>query len=255
MPAQDKLIATHLALLKLNNVEISSITPENIASILNRLTTKKKKKISENYKISILQTLQRVNNDLKVSPKQLKITGNRRSIKTLLPNFISNVINIIKYAYNFKPTLFLANNETTALIDTIIAILLITSTNIVIGAVYKLKLSELDLLVIAKTVTIQQFPTIIINPTLFANTEKKINALIKYRITSFTANKFSEKKKFSTHVISCNSDVINKKIKELNFLLNYKNTDIDDIHTFSLGLQSIRFIPKDILYEYLRTIL
>ena len=81
-----------------------------------------------NYKISILRTICKLNPYITVTAKELKIVP-YRSKSSGTPITANQKLNVIRYAYQFKlDTISIL--KTSAAVDTIIAILLITSTTI-----------------------------------------------------------------------------------------------------------------------------
>lgn len=231
---------SHIKLLKYNNIDLNTLTNENIKRQFDNLKTLKNKSVSNNYKISILQTIKVLNNDITLKPHDIKLHTTRKSTTEIINK--KALLNIIRYTYNLTDHV-IAIIDTSSLIDALLALFLITATNIKLKDLYTLTLPEYKKL--SENDTIIKTTKILKNPSLFTLSQPIINMLINHREATFTTDAYITKPKFTTHVITCTYDVINKRIHDLYSSIN--TTTIDS----SLGLKSFRILP-DIIYDFIR---
>lgn len=128
-----KLQLSHVKVLQHNNVNISKITKNNVYEVVKNLVGTKNQELSANYKTSILNTIKREkllqgdSDFANVKPKNLKLQRVRNKQK-FSASLVTNLITVANYVYNFNPATTIS--LTRSLIDCMISILLITSTNI-----------------------------------------------------------------------------------------------------------------------------
>ncbi|UBZ25670.1 VLF-1 [Carcinus maenas nudivirus] len=235
---------SHITLLRTIKPDLTTITNENISEVFDKLKTKHNEAVSDNYKISILRSLKKHNTDITKKPHDLKLKAKRNKKITDVDN-IKFILNIIKGVYD------LSLNEITVLttrsiIDTYIAILLITCCFINIVDLYSL--TEQDLRNLTMHQTINKTKKIRIN-ALFSKAEPIIRELISHRNTlvdNIPTNK----------LISCSSNIINKTIKSLCIesiaQLMMPNTNERKEFLTSIGLKQFKFKKINILYSFLQ---
>ncbi|UVT30876.1 VLF-1b [Penaeus vannamei nudivirus] len=233
-----KIEKSHIELLK-SITTIEDITNSNIENILKSLRTKKNKELSNNYKISILRTIKKYNKTITKTPTSLNLNTTRNSQPADV-KVLENLLDIIKYVYNLNSaTITLLANR--SVIDSYIAILLITSCQITINDIYKLTKTHFNNLLKGETIVITKRATII--PKLFVEAEPIINELISHRATLFS-DIVSQ-----NDIISCSPDVINKTIKEL--FLEYSASQHKH-KASTLGLYKFRFKNPDVIFSYIK---
>lgn len=275
MPRKNTL-ESHVKLLKLNGVDISTLTNENVRATLDsmRLGPTKQQPLSANYKVSILNSIREINSNVTLKPKQLKVKRNR--VDTKISNeLFSKILLICNYAFNYNPESTIAP-VTLGQIDTLIAIMLIVSTNIKIRELNQIlpsitMVNFKELVTTSKTIVeINNGPNtipILGIPQLMRTLQNQVELLILYRDSNFQRRNLARAAKIAGQLITCTSDVLNKKIKELSILLtNPINNDTINTYAFmqtepttslksptskSLGLRVIMKIPRDILVESL----
>lgn len=238
----NSLVSSHLKLLNYNNINVSKIDQSNVGEILDKLVNKKGKPISDNYKISILKTLKQYNNILVSKPSQLGLHTVRKSQSF---NNKQKILKTTKYCYTISPAT-ISLLPTTAAMDTIIAIILATSTTITITDIYKITISDLKELNEKNTLSLTKIMHVI--PNLFDLAKPIINNLIQTRNSKFTIERYTSKPKFTTHAITCSSNVINKQIKDL---YQYVNGEGIPENSQSIGLKSFKISYVDLLFQYI----
>lgn len=238
---QSKSEKSHINLIKTFKSEIDSITDNDVVNLLRSLKTKKNNKLSDNYKISILRTLKSVNSNITKTPKSLKLKCTRTN-KTININRRKIIIDIIKVVYGLT-TGVIQTTESRSLIDTYIAILLITSCQIRVDDIFKLTLNDLNELVTNQK--IRKSKVILIN-RLFVNAELLIRELINQR------NKIITDQMINVNMlITCSHNIINKTIKNLCEEAAL-NSEIHNDEMFkSMGISKFRFKEPSFLYQFL----
>ncbi|QLI62430.1 VLF-1 [Dikerogammarus haemobaphes nudivirus] len=233
---------SHLKLIRENNIDINSLTDQNIETKLRNLRSVKNKTFSENYLIGILATVKQFNKNITIKPSKLHLKT-KRKIKTHHEN-TKGILEVIKYVYNLnKDTIEVTQN--TSGYDTYIAILLLTSTNITIPDLFNLTL--IDFRDLIERMFIIRNKKIIKYDNLFNIAKNLIGSMISRRTDKFVnMAQFQQKAKFTTHIITCTPDVINKKLKEL---YNFVNNGTPIEH--SLGLYSFTFKHPNVISMYL----
>ena len=275
MPRRNTL-DSHVKLLKLNGIDISTLNNENVRATLDsmKLGPNRQQSLSANYKVSVLNSIRELNSNVTLKPKQLKVKRNRVDAK-ISSEVFSKILLICNYAFNYDPNSTIAP-VTLGQIDTLIAIMLIVSTNI--------KIRELNQVI--PSITIENFTELVTTSKTIVNINNgsttiailgisrlmrvlkiQIDSLIAYRDANFQRRNLARAAKIAGQLITCTADVLNKKIKELSILLtNPINNDTTNTYAFlnkqtsetslqptskSLGLRIIMKIPRDILIESL----
>ncbi|AII15878.1 VLF-1 [Penaeus monodon nudivirus] len=231
-----KIEKSHLQLLS-NKTNIDNINNANVAAVLASLRTHKNVEPSENYKISILRTIKKYNKNVTKTPQSLNIKS-LRSNKSDDDAFKQIILHIIKYVYTLSSSA-ISMLDKRSIIDTYISILLITSCNITITDIYKLKNKNLTEL-LSNPIVLTKKVNII--PKLYVLAQPLIQDLIKHRNQLFSdiIN--------INNVISCNPDLINKTIKEL--YIEY-NAVIKLSNVKNLGLHKFKFKNSELIYMYI----
>ncbi|QBB28685.1 VLF-1 [Homarus gammarus nudivirus] len=233
---------SHISLLRNSNINLDAITNENVGAILNSLKTKTLSDISDNYKISILRTIKKHNNNIVKKPHQLKLKA-KRSQPNVTIDYTKNILNVIETSYSLTPNLITAT-LTRSVIDTHIAILLITSCNMSVTDLFQLRVDDLKTLTNKQTVN--KTNKIVVN-RLFLKAEPIVRSLITHRNTLNDIN--------TTHaVISCSPNIINKTLKLIcieNAALLYKSVSINADMFKSIGISKFKFKQPDVLYTLL----
>lgn len=131
---------SHIRLLQRHNVDLSNINNTNIAEVLNSLKTKHgNKEITNNYKASILRTIKKLQAErynaqrdlgelVSVSPARIRIKRKVNRSYRFKSEIYESIINAVTYVYNFNVNIVAVPSQ--SFLDTIIAILLLTSTSI-----------------------------------------------------------------------------------------------------------------------------
>ncbi len=232
-----KIEKSHLNIIK-KVIPIDNITDESVLDTLNKLRTNKGAELSQNYKISILRTIKKFNKKVGKRPQYLKLKSNRNN-NIEDDHFKEILMNIIQYIYT--QTMNDINIlETRSMIDTHIAILLITSCHINIKDIFTIRNEHLNTLTNREPINISKKINII--PKLFIKAEPIIRELMKHRNTLYKDHTIYGK------LVTCTPDIINKTIKELYTEFNA----IKHIKSKSnLGLHKFKFKNSDIIYRYI----
>lgn len=262
---------SHLKLLQTNGVNLNNIRNDNVDAVLSKLKTIRGNSLSGNYKTSILNTIKKLpNSKVTINKSQLSWTRNRSKKDRITVEFMKCIHNILTYVYNYEPHKNV--QELLSMIDTIIAILFITSTNIKTNDIYSVTLEEFDNLNKNNNFhLVINGKKLVVSPLLASQAFKKIEILLKYKSENFEdiilKNLNKEKKiKLNNYLISTAASQINKTIHrlyiKLNFLImtdkkNKFNNEMDDIlnevESNSLGLQVFRRFNQDIIHQLIST--
>ncbi|UVX94941.1 VLF-1 [Callinectes sapidus nudivirus] len=237
---QTKPEKSHIALLKAANINVPNITNDTVENVLNNLRTSKNKQISDNYKISVLRTIKKLNNNITKKPKNLKLKA-LRSVRSQDVDGTKIIINVIKNIYKLS-TNEIKSLETRSIIDAYIAILITSSCFMCIQDLYLLTETDLNNLIVHNT--INKTKKITIN-VLFHKAQPLIGELLNHR------NTMGEYK--TSKLISCSSNLINRTIKTIcveNASVYITKND-EDLKKFlsSVGVSKFRFKQPDILYN------
>lgn len=238
---QSKSEKSHLKLLRSKKEDISQIRDDELILLFENFKTKQNVDISDNYKISILRTLKKYNDNITKKPKQLKLKA-QRIPKKINVEGKRVIIDIIKNTYNLMPNIISAI-ESRSLIDTYIAILLVTSCKITIGDLFNLTDNDLKQLVTHQTLTKNK--KIIIN-SYFAQAEVLIRELFNHR------NNLTYQKPFNDKLlISCSQNLINKTVKFLceETAATFK---VDKGIFKSMGISKFIFKQPSLLEQFLK---
>ena len=262
---------SHLKLLQTNNINLSSIRNDNVDAILSKLTTIRGNPLSGNYKTSILNTIKKLpNSKVTINKSQLSWTRNRSKKDRITVKFMKCIHNILLYVYNYEPHKNV--QELLSMIDTIIAILFLTSTNIKTNDIYNVTLEEFDNLNKNNHVhLVINGKKLVISPLLASQAFKKIELLLKYKSENyeeiFLKNLNKEKKiKLNNYLISTAASQINKTIRRLFIKLNFSimteknnksnnvmDATLNEVESNSLGLQVFRSFNQDIIHQLIST--
>lgn len=234
---------SHRKLLQYNKVNILTLNDTNIETTLRNLTTRKNKPLGDNYIIALLSTIKKFNKDVTLKPSKLNLNTVRKN-KTPANENRRGILNVIKYTYSLNmETLQLIS--TTSNYDIYIAILMLTATNINISDLFDLNLIQFkqlidtDILILSKKIIKMQH--------LFALALPIIKNLVILRTEKFKNHPtFQMKPKFTTHIITCTPDVLNKKLKELYTMINFT----EDSSELSLGLNYFSFKHPNLILAY-----
>lgn len=237
---------SHIKLLRDNGVpNLDNLTNSNIKPTLMRLRGANKKELSDNYLISILSTIKKYNNNITKKPAQLELKANRN--KTL--NKVGNkrlIIDVIQYTHRLNDT-DIANINHRALIDTYIAIIMVSSTFITVGDLYSLSVLDIDTLNENKVLHKQYKIT---TNSIYSHSIDTLKKLIRRRdeLPKPTNIDYNNNK-----LVSCTVNIINKTIKGICIerAALQRDYEIDNSFFKSLGLIKFIFKEPDILYRYL----
>lgn len=237
-------INSHRKLLDYNKVNILSLNDANIETTLKNLKTRKGKPLGNNYVIALLNTIKKSNSNVTIKPSKLHISTVRKR-KTPASENRRGILNVIKYTYSLTlETLQLI--DTTSSFDVYIAILILTSTDITIIDLIDMNLLQFATFVKDNTIILKK--KIVKIQHLFAMALPIIQNLLILRKEKFKNNtSFIMKPRFTTHVITCSTDVLNKKLKELYNLINFA----DDSTDLSLGLNYFSFKHPELILAYI----
>ncbi|UBZ25572.1 VLF-1 [Crangon crangon nudivirus] len=245
LPKLNRQELSHFNLLQHNGIQADNLSDTNIKAALDSLNTKKQTPLSNNYKISILRTICKLNPYITVTAKELKIVP-YRSKSSGTPITANQKLNVIRYAYQFKlDTISIL--KTSAAVDTIIAILLITSTTIGHTDLFAIRHIDFQSLIVNKFLAINRH-RIDLNETLFAIAKPLIKALLHYRKSRFTQLMYTEKARFKNSLISVTPSVINRNIREIFISVNPGGVEINHI-----GLQYLRYPYPDVILAYIKS--
>ena len=262
---------SHLKLLQTNGINLNNVRNDHVDAVLSELTSIRGNPLSGNYKTSILNTIKKLpNSKVTINKSQLSWTRNRSKKDRVTVEFMKCIHNILIYVYNYEPHKNV--QELLSMIDTIIAILFLTSTNIKTNDIYNVTLEEFDrlnkntdgpLLIGGKK--------IVISPLLASQAFKEIEILLKYKSENFEdiilKNLNKEKKiKLNNYLISTAASQINKTIRRLYIKLNFSfmtnknnksnnkmDVTLNEVESNSLGLRVFRTFNHDILYQLIST--
>lgn len=218
---------------------IETLTDGDINQLFQNLRTRHNNELSDNYKISVLRTIKKINANITKRPKQLNLKALRST--ALNVDIKKVVIDIIKTAYTLSSTM-IGNMTTRSLIDSYISILLVTACFTNIKDMFNLTESDLNSLVINQSVI--KGKKITINK-LFLQAEPLIRELITQRKTIDTDVEYN-----NTILISCSPNIINKTVKSL---CEESATTFElDLNQFkSIGISKFKFKQPTILYKFL----
>lgn len=236
------LLDSHLKLLRHNNVDVTRLTDANVKSTLDSMQTQRGNVLSANYKVSVLASIKRFNTNITARPKDLKLKRVRNRDQLNRDTF-RVLVNVVNFAFNFD-TRSTTVASGLALIDTVLAVLVLVSTNVDLKTLRKL--------------TVQQFQTLARDneavvadrrvqamPEVMAPIASKVADLLAYRASQHYRRQDAPPAA-GDRVVSCSADVINKKIKELTIILN---PDISVQRHY--GLRSIEKLNRQILLQHL----
>nr|WOZ57662.1 VLF-1 [Menippe mercenaria nudivirus] len=231
---------SHFNLLKNKSVNIEKLKNKEVKDVLNTLRTTKNKVPSQNYLISILRTLRKLNADITKKPTHLGLHSERNTEDEAVALQIKkSIVHIIKDVYNL-PVVLINGIELRSTVDTYISVLLVTSTSILIKDVYKLTKSEYQDLCDKPSITKSSK---IMKNKLFPTAESIIDSLLKRRDE---LDRASDRPILNNKVVSCTTNTINKTIKKLCQESTVSlNTDLQA--TNSLGLSSFKFTNPNFL--------
>lgn len=234
---------SHRKLLIYNKVNVLALTDATIETTLRNLKTKKDKPLGDNYIIALLSTIKKLNKNITFRPSKLNLNTVRRN-KTPANENRRGILNVIKYTYSLNmETIGLIN--TTSNFDIYIAILMLTATNTTMTDLFNLNLVQFKELVDKNEVILSK--KIIKMQHLFGLALPIIKNLIILRTEKFKNHPtFQMKPKFSTHIITCSVDVLNKKLKELYTMINFT----EDSSELSLGLNYFSFKHPNLILAY-----
>lgn len=242
---KSKLLQSHIKLLEENGVDISQITNANVKVILDSLTRKNKQPLSGNYKISILQTIKFYNKGtVTVTGSQLNIKRNRNR-ESMTREHIAALVKLVNYAYNYKFQ-NTVTTETRSLLDTLIAIILTVSSNSKISTLVKLQVGEYEALKANNETIVSKAGGVklIAEPSLLPLVSKKLDSMIAYRNKLYQLSDND-----NNFLLSCSTDIINKRIRELVLMLTLRDTHLSNLH---IGMRSVELLNRDILLQNLQ---
>lgn len=239
-------VKSHLNLLKRCGKNLSSINDQNVRQVINSLTNKNGEPLSDNYKISILNSIRMYVHDVNKKASELGWKAKRNENVRRISQNSEKILRVIRYVYRFD-VINLPTIATTAHLDAMIATLLLTSTTISIRDIYHMKISAYQDLKTSANILVNGHHVLKL-AALFALAEAHIDAFLQYRAIHFSSVAYQQKPNFQFNIISCSVDVINKKIREMFASINHGTAA--DAH-ISLGLQALKFPYRDIILEYI----
>ena len=224
----NKIEQSHIKLLKINGIDLNKITNDNVDIKLIGMKTTKGQPLSGNYLTSILNTIKKINGSkVTINKSQLSWKRHRSKKSRMSAEFLNSIANILKYVYRYKSNEDVP--ETLSMIDTIIAILFLTSTNIKTKDIYDVSLDEFNKLYsnFNEHLVINGIK-IIASPLLATQAFKKIEALLMYKSAKFEhiatkAFKKEKKIRLTQYLISTAVTQINRNLLKLNLMLNFQN--------------------------------
>lgn len=232
---------SHMKLIK-KYINIDSLTDSNIKQHLNKLKTTKNRKPSDNYLISILRTLKKCNTNITKKPHNLNLQSTRVSDEDNETSMITKKVatHVIKEVYDTSKTIVNSMNLR-SVIDTHIAILLVTSTSITITDMYNLTVNDLKSLTEHNTLVKNKK---IVTNNMFTLAEPKIQELLTKR-----SNIDNDDIKYNTnYVISCSRNVINKTVKKMCEEATV-TFHLDLSHLKSIGINKFKFKNPNLIYR------
>ena len=265
---------SHIKLLQSKGINLDNINNDNVDDILTKLTTTRGKLLSGNYKTSILNTIKKLDKSkVTINKSQLSWKRNRIKKDRMSIEFMKCMHTILNYAYRYEPHKNVP--EILSMIDTIIAILFLTSTNIKTKDIYDVTLEEFNSLhKDINTPIVINGKKIIVSPLLASQSFKKIEVLLEYKSKNFddiVLKDFKQKRiRLNNYLISTAATQINKTVKKIYVMLNFSiitqnnkcfhgsnNTTIDGMdveeQSKSLGLQAFRSLNQDMIYQLIST--
>ena len=250
---------SHLKLLTKNKIDVKLLNNENVDKKLLGMKTTTGNSLSGNYLTSILNTIKKQpGSNVTINKSQLSWKRNRSKKSRISAEYMNCIANLLKYAYNYEPEN--NNPEILSMIDTVIAILFITSTNIKTKDIYEVSLRQFNLLYqgTGNQIVIEG-KKVLASPRLTPKAHEKILALLSFKHKNFAniGEKFSYKKqlKIKNYLISTTDTQINRTLKKIHFMLNFSflTKSEDDETPKSLGLQAFKNLSYDIIYNIIST--
>lgn len=282
----DLIQQSHLKLLIRNNIQLSFLNNENIAATLDRITLNDGRVPKTNYKVALLNTIRKNNNEVTVTPRQLKC--NRDDCQPRQRYFdkhtFTNVILLSQFALSCNSVS--ANNKSDY--NTMLSILLTLLCNPINNKllIYDLTYAGYENLKLNKSIQLEDGSVLNVAcprrcKIFFTIIDKLLNASGRNTESGIFA-------KSSDKIITCTTDTINKTLKKILEMLKYENSKLSDsivagngnismggdfgdndvgkenivgsainggdggLNRISrFGIQKLNCVPRDILYSYL----
>lgn len=219
----NSLERSHFNLLQKNRVTVNDIEPSNVIEIIRGLKKHNDQPLSGNYRVSILQSINKWKN-WSIPPSKLKVKRNRSHL-AFTSEYLGDLLRLLEYCLFTDFSSLLSDDPTIAgncvftarsEIDVIICILVIVSTPLDMRQMMSADIFHLDTLLNNDGNTPR-----VCNYNAFLKAREQILSLVQLRSMYFPPNDIRQYD--SNRLCSVNRVVVNRQLRTLYVVVTGKN--------------------------------